>query len=255
MKAEAFADWEGDVEKFVATQLELVQVECAAEEQQTLTEQAESTLKQLESKGVALVSLTITEKRAGLGGRTLLTLERVRGGVVGPLPAHRFSNGDIVALRDTSVAGVPTQQRQDDRSAALESLLYSIRLSPCTAMQQKQCSESCIAAPKAKFWRCQFDTIPRYFSSIPVFQLRSCHRARSLSVPSFSLSLSPPLSPPSLPPTHAHARVRTAHGHTDEHVHARAPSRAGPQPECGPAWCTAAWTPPTPTPTPLCVRE
>jgi hypothetical protein len=109
------ADWEGDIEKFVSTQLELVQQECAAEEQQTAAEQAESSLKKLESKGVALVSLTITEKRAGLGGRTLLTLERIRGGVPGPLPAHRISNGDIVALRDTAIAGAATQQRQDDR--------------------------------------------------------------------------------------------------------------------------------------------
>ena len=118
----ASADWAGDVENFVATQLELVQQECAAEEQQTKTEQAESTLKQLESKGVALLSLTITEKKAGLGGRTLLTLERIRGGVTGPLPAHRFSNGDIVALRDTSVSGAATQPRQDDRCSRTASL-------------------------------------------------------------------------------------------------------------------------------------
>jgi hypothetical protein len=80
---------EKDVDAFVERQLEMVKLECAAEENQTLEDQKLYSLKDLEKKGVALITLTITEKKSGLGGRTLITLERLRGGVVTPLPAHR----------------------------------------------------------------------------------------------------------------------------------------------------------------------
>lgn len=91
-----------------------VKLESAAEESTALQEQESLSLKQLEADGKALATLTATDKKSGLGGRTLITFERFRGGVASPLPAHRMSNGDIVALRDTSAAGPASQQRASD---------------------------------------------------------------------------------------------------------------------------------------------
>ena len=90
------------------------------QEGQTKSDLEGLTLKQLEEKGVVLSSLTIWERRQGLGGRTLITLARDRaltskenakhggkGDGQALLPAHRFSAGDIVCLRDQSTPGAP----------------------------------------------------------------------------------------------------------------------------------------------------
>jgi len=91
-----------------------VKLESAAEETTALQEQESLSLKQLEADGKALATLTATDKKSGLGGRTLITFERFRGGVLSLLPAHRMSNGDIVALRDTSAAGPASKQQASD---------------------------------------------------------------------------------------------------------------------------------------------
>lgn len=82
--------------------------------QQAVADLENHSLKQLEVKGVALATLTVTDKKSGLGGRTLISLERLRGGVGTTLPAHRFTNGDIVVLRDASGAGPATKQQAND---------------------------------------------------------------------------------------------------------------------------------------------
>ena len=81
---------------------------------QAAAEQRDNTLVQLEAAGVALLNMKVMEKKSGLGGRTLVTLEKHRGGVKGLLPAHRFTSGDIIAIRDASSAKVKGEQQSGD---------------------------------------------------------------------------------------------------------------------------------------------
>lgn len=84
-----------------------------------MAEQRDNTLIQLEAAGVALLNLKVTERKSGLGGRTLITLEKQRGGVKGLLPTHRFTSGDIIAIRDSSSAkgaNKGEQQSGDERA-------------------------------------------------------------------------------------------------------------------------------------------
>ncbi|KAK3245623.1 hypothetical protein CYMTET_44820, partial [Cymbomonas tetramitiformis] len=110
------------VDSFVREQLELVDLERTAEEQQTAEQQAQCSFRQLEQSGVAILSLTVAERKTGLGGRMLLTMEKCRGGVTGPLPAHRLSSGDIVALRDTSSPAL----QQDGAASDERGLVYRV---------------------------------------------------------------------------------------------------------------------------------
>jgi superfamily I DNA and/or RNA helicase len=124
-------DRKEDIETFVAKQLELVELECSAEETATKEEQQSMTLKQLEEKGVVLSGLTVDERKHGLGGHTLLTLVRYKalGGESSKkdgeplLPQNGFHSGDIIVLRESGRAN--TSQRPDE-SSGLRGLIYRV---------------------------------------------------------------------------------------------------------------------------------
>ena len=123
-------DREYDIELFASKQLELVELECAAEETATKEEQQSLTLKQLEEKGVVLSGLVVDERKHGLGGHTLLTLVRSKalGGEASKkdgeplLPQHGFHSGDIVALRES---GGSSSHKPDD-AHGLRGLVYRV---------------------------------------------------------------------------------------------------------------------------------
>ena len=125
-------DREEDIEKFATKQLELVELECAAEETAAQEEQQSLSLRQLEEKGVVLSGLLVDERKHGLGGHTLLTL--VRNKALGAetskkdgeplLPQHSFHSGDIVALRES--AGSSAAYKPDD-SSGLRGLIYRVQ--------------------------------------------------------------------------------------------------------------------------------
>jgi len=133
------------VDKFCENQLALVDVEREAEEGNTAEEMQSLSLKQLEEKGVALSSLTVTEKKEGLGGRTLLTLTREKwlGGEKGKgdeplLPAHKFSSGDIVCMRSSAAsANNPTQMTADDHRG----LIYRVTDTRVVVAVESEASE------------------------------------------------------------------------------------------------------------------
>ena len=126
-----------DLEAWTQKQLELVDMERMAEEAQTADEQETLSLKQLEERGVVIGSLVLTERKHGLGGRTLVTLCRSKAlggkkndkgktessGSEPLLPAHCFGGGDIVALRKANVAHVPSSSSKEQE---LRGLVYRV---------------------------------------------------------------------------------------------------------------------------------
>ncbi|XP_049637146.1 DNA-binding protein SMUBP-2 [Suncus etruscus] len=87
----------GAVERFVAKQLELLELERDADVEERRCWQESVSTKELQRKGVCLLKLQVSGQRTGLYGRLLVTLEPRRGGVP-VLPAHNFTFGDIVGL-------------------------------------------------------------------------------------------------------------------------------------------------------------
>ncbi|KAJ3596215.1 hypothetical protein NHX12_002624 [Muraenolepis orangiensis] len=87
-----------EIEKFVSKTLELLQEEREAEIEETRLWQENTSLKDLQSKGVCLLKLQIASQSTGLYGRVLVVLEPRKHMGVGALPSNNFGPGDIVGL-------------------------------------------------------------------------------------------------------------------------------------------------------------
>ncbi|KAG7262658.1 hypothetical protein CRUP_012537 [Coryphaenoides rupestris] len=87
-----------EIEEFVSKTLDLLQEEREAEIQETRLWQENSSLKDLQSKGVCLLKLQIASQSTGLYGRTLVVLEPRKHIGVPVLPSNSFGPGDIVGL-------------------------------------------------------------------------------------------------------------------------------------------------------------
>lgn len=90
------------LEEWVPRMKGLLDLEREAE----IAEAAEATRlpgKELQAKGVCLLSLVVHDVTSGLYGRSVVEL---RARDAGPLPANRFSPGDIVGLCDSKSGGV-----------------------------------------------------------------------------------------------------------------------------------------------------
>ncbi|CAL8356453.1 unnamed protein product [Lota lota] len=87
-----------EIERFVSKTLDLLQEEREAEIEETRVWQENSSLKDLQSKGVCLLKLQIASQLTGLYGRTLVVLEPRKHMGVSVLPSNSFGPGDIVGL-------------------------------------------------------------------------------------------------------------------------------------------------------------
>jgi ATP-dependent RNA/DNA helicase IGHMBP2 len=85
----------GPIRAFADTTRRLLEAERRAEVEDAMRLQAALSPAELESRGLSLLRLRVADESAGLGGRTVLSLERIAGG---ELPAHRFQPGDIARI-------------------------------------------------------------------------------------------------------------------------------------------------------------
>uniref|UniRef100_A0A7N6BYW2 DNA-binding protein SMUBP-2 n=1 Tax=Anabas testudineus TaxID=64144 RepID=A0A7N6BYW2_ANATE len=97
------------VEQFVSKTLELLQEERDAEIEETRTWQENTSLKDLQNKGVCLLKLQIGSQSTGLYGRTVVVLEPRKHLGFSSLPSNNFGPGDIVGLYDTGGCTVTSQ--------------------------------------------------------------------------------------------------------------------------------------------------
>ncbi|TRY66412.1 hypothetical protein DNTS_003371 [Danionella cerebrum] len=98
-----------EVEKYVSKTLELIQEERAAELEETRSWQENSSLKNLQSKGVCLMKLQIGSQHTGMYGRLLVVFEPRK--CIGPsvLPSNTFGPGDIIGLYSAEGHAQPSQ--------------------------------------------------------------------------------------------------------------------------------------------------
>ena len=86
------------VDAFCTRTLSLLELERASEVEQSEAAHAASEGEEAVRRGVCLAGLRVTDASPGLLGRSILTLSPARGEGA-PLPAHKFTPHDVVALR------------------------------------------------------------------------------------------------------------------------------------------------------------
>jgi ATP-dependent RNA/DNA helicase IGHMBP2 len=92
------------IRAFAETTRRLLDAERRAEVEEAARLQAALSPAELEARGTSILRLKVADESAGLGGRTVLWLERTTGG---DLPAHRLQPGDIVRLVTREGEGPP----------------------------------------------------------------------------------------------------------------------------------------------------
>ena len=90
---------------FVLNQRYLLEQERAAELEESNIALASSAHSELQDKGVVILKLSVREVSTGLGGKPLITFERVSHMKDRILPAHKLSPGEIVGVFASSSGG------------------------------------------------------------------------------------------------------------------------------------------------------
>ena len=91
-------------EKHIQRTIELLAHERDTDLAQTSLLASKCSPKLLESRGLAILNLQVCSMSVGLGGKTLVELERW---MKGPLPSHDFRNGDTCEILGNDVGGGP----------------------------------------------------------------------------------------------------------------------------------------------------
>ncbi|KAJ3108830.1 hypothetical protein HDU97_010102 [Phlyctochytrium planicorne] len=147
------------IESFVQIQKELVNLELDYETEETIEMLKSYSPVQLQRKGVALLNLTITGMRSGLGGNTLLDFESSTATAGSPFPSNRFKVGDIVSIeagggKSGSASGKAKKSAPDASSSSgslLSGVVARMRDSIITVAVKEEVPEDIVNAPGARF--------------------------------------------------------------------------------------------------------
>lgn len=149
-----------DLDAFVARHLQLLATERQAEVAQVQQLWATRPADELAARGVLLRRLAVADLEPGLGGALLAVLRPSRGG---PLPAHRFAPGDVVALgaadarpgAEGAPTGVVARVRADELAVALDDeeqelppLVQLARIAPDVTFRRMQAALQELGRPR-----------------------------------------------------------------------------------------------------------
>ena len=128
-----------DIATFAATQLRLLQKELNAEKEETHLLTSTHAPSTLHRAGLALVNLSVSSQRTGLGGRTLVELgiDSAVGG--GELPEHGLRVGDICAVAEQPKGAERKKERQGMEKTGVDGVVTRIhRESVTIALDQEE---------------------------------------------------------------------------------------------------------------------
>jgi len=91
-----------DIPSFAATQLALLDLELQSELAETTSLVSNTSPTALQRAGLAIINLTLTSQRTGLGGKTVVELgpDSATAGKDGELAEHGVRTGDIVVVSE-----------------------------------------------------------------------------------------------------------------------------------------------------------
>ncbi|KAI9823780.1 MAG: hypothetical protein M1832_002337 [Thelocarpon impressellum] len=115
-----------DVPYFAATQLALLDDELQAELSEVSTQVAGLAPSSLQRAGVAILNLTLSSQRTGLGGKTVIDLELDPAVGGGQLPQHGIRTGDIVAVQGQPAGSAKKQVKSELRAKGVEGVVTKV---------------------------------------------------------------------------------------------------------------------------------
>jgi hypothetical protein len=116
-----------DISLFATTQLDLIRQEHAAEvsEQTSLITSLPPTA--LQRHGLALLNLSLSTQRTGLGGRTVLELEPDPALTTdGKFPAHGLRSGDIVRIEEQPGGAAKKKEKAELKERGVEGVVHRV---------------------------------------------------------------------------------------------------------------------------------
>jgi DNA polymerase alpha-associated DNA helicase A len=116
-----------DISLFATTQLDLIRQEHAAEvsEQTSLITSLPPT--SLQRHGLALLNLSLSTQRTGLGGRTVLELEPDPALTTdGKFPAHGLRSGDIVRIEEQPGGAAKKKEKAELKERGVEGVVHRV---------------------------------------------------------------------------------------------------------------------------------
>ncbi|KAI9761255.1 MAG: hypothetical protein M4579_001175 [Chaenotheca gracillima] len=138
-----------DIQSFATTQLSLLDDELKAEvaENAILISQASPTA--LQRAGAAILNLTVSSQRTGLGGKTVLELEldsAIGGG--GELPEHGVRTGDIVSVQEQPAGSAKKKEKGELKNKGVEGVVVKVTASNVSVALNKEEDD----IPTSRLW-------------------------------------------------------------------------------------------------------
>lgn len=118
-----------DIQAFATTQLSLLASELAAETASTSALLATTSPAAVARAGFAILNLVISTQRTGLGGKTVLELEKDRAigtGSAGEIGEHGIKVGDIVRVGEQPKGSERKKERADMEGRGVEGVVVRV---------------------------------------------------------------------------------------------------------------------------------
>lgn len=120
-----------DIPSFAASQLTLLDAELQAELSETNALLSSHTPTALARAGLAILNLTVSSIRTGLGGKTVLELGLdsavVAKGAKPDIPEHGIRVGDIVAVQEQPSGSAKKSEKRESAKKGVEGVVLRVR--------------------------------------------------------------------------------------------------------------------------------
>ncbi|KXL42862.1 MAG: hypothetical protein FE78DRAFT_190990, partial [Acidomyces sp. 'richmondensis'] len=139
-----------DIPTFATTQLTLLDYELQSELEETHLLTSTHSPSILQRAGLAILNLTYSGQRTGLGGKTLidLTLDPAIGGGSGELPSHGLRVGDICAIAEQPKGVERRKEREGMENRGVEGVVTKVQKDAVTVALDREEVE----VPGGKLW-------------------------------------------------------------------------------------------------------
>ena len=137
-----------DISQFASTQISLLDRELQAELAETADLASQSPPSALQRAGLAIMNLHVGSQRTGLGGKTVLELERDPAFGSAELSEHGISTGDIVGVREQVGGAAKKKDKAEVEKKGVDGVVVKTNWSVVAVAFDKEEVE----APAGRLW-------------------------------------------------------------------------------------------------------
>jgi DNA polymerase alpha-associated DNA helicase A len=138
------------ISSFATSQLALLERERLAEVEETQLLLSQTAPRTLERAGLAILNLTVSSQRTGLGGKTVLELEldsAVKSGG-GELPEHGIRTGDIVSVSEQPRGAERKSEKVELKKKGVEGVVLKVKSANVEVALDQEDAD----VPSGKLW-------------------------------------------------------------------------------------------------------